>query len=178
MRRLLATALAALALAIPAAAETVPEPDSYHAAPYEAPVPETLRRANVVDAAGAMRLREAGAAFIDVLPQTRRPEGLPAGTFWRVPPHDSIPGALWLPDAGFERLTPTEEAALSAGLQRATGGDRDKPLVIFCRPDCWLSWNAARRAVALGYSAVNWFPGGTAAWEAAGGTLEPVAPSE
>lgn len=169
-----AAALLWLAAALPAAADTVPEPQGYHPAPYESPVPATLAGARVIDAAAALRLHEAGAIFVDVLPQMRRPEGLPAGTFWRVPPHDSIPGALWLPAAGFERLTAAEAATFEAALSHATGADRAKPLVIFCRPDCWLSWNAARRAVSLGYRAVHWFPGGTQEWQAEGGRLAPV----
>jgi rhodanese-related sulfurtransferase len=32
-----------------------------------------------------------------------------------------------------------------------------------------MSWNAARRAVALGYTAVHWFPGGIEGWQSAGG---------
>ena len=34
-----------------------------------------------------------------------------------------------------------------------------------------MSWNAAKRAVALGYSAVNWYPEGVDGWAAAGGKL-------
>jgi PQQ-dependent catabolism-associated CXXCW motif protein len=34
--------------------------------------------------------------------------------------------------------------------------------------DCWMSWNAARRAVALGYSAVNWYPLGADGWANSG----------
>ena len=51
--------------------------------------------------------------------------------------------------------------------------------MIFCRSDCWMSWNAARRAVEWGFDPVIWFPGGTDAWEQAGQplvTVEPVAP--
>ena len=39
-----------------------------------------------------------------------------------------------------------------------------------------MSWNAARRAVAWGYSAVHWFPGGTDDWRDAGNALQPVSP--
>ena len=31
-----------------------------------------------------------------------------------------------------------------------------------------MSWNAAKRALALGYGNVAWFPDGTDAWEALG----------
>lgn len=75
---------------------------------------------------------------------------------------------------------PPEQARLERGLARATKGDRSAPVVIFCRSDCWMSWNAARRAVALGYAGVHWFPGGIEEWQDAGGaplvTAQPVAP--
>ena len=160
--------LLALLLAGPAAAQ-VPEPDSYRGEPYRAPVPETLQGATVVDAAQALRLHAEGVSFLDVLPRKKRPEGLPEGTIWREPPHDTIPGAIWLSDTGWEALAPAEQARLERGLEQATGGDRARPLVIFCRSDCWMSWNAARRAVALGYTAVHWFPGGIEGWQQAGG---------
>lgn len=174
----------ALALAIllaPAAfAETVPEPDTYRDEPYRAPVPATLRGAQVIDAAQAMALHEQGrAAFLDVLPRKVRPEGLPVGTIWNDPPHRTIPGAIWLWDTGYHAMAPAEEARLRAGLTGAQGTDPDRPLVIFCRADCWMSWNAARRAVEWGFDPVLWFPGGTDDWEQAGGVLaivEPVAP--
>ena len=63
-----------------------------------------------------------------------------------------------------------------AGLERLTGGDKALSLVIFCRADCWMSWNAARRAAALGYENVLWFPLGVEGWEEAGGTLVPILP--
>ena len=84
---------------------------------------------------------------------------------------------MW--DTGYEALSPAEEARLRDGLTRAKAGDPDRPVVIFCRSDCWMSWNAARRAVEWGFDPVIWFPGGTDAWEQAGQplvTVEPVAP--
>lgn len=160
--------LLALLLAGPGAAQ-VPEPDGYRGEPYRAPVPATLQGAAVIDGAEAIGLHAAGVPFLDVLPRKTRPEGLPNGTVWREPAHDTIPGALWLWDTGYEALAPAEQARLDRGLERATGGDLAAPVVIFCRKDCWMSWNAARRAVAAGYSGVRWFPGGLEDWQAAGG---------
>ena len=50
--------------------------------------------------------------------------------------------------------------------------------MFFCKADCWMSWNAARRAVALGYGRVAWFPGGTDAWAAVGRALVPAVPAD
>ena len=156
-------------LALPAAAQGIPEPGDYRGEPYRAPVPETLKGAQVIDGSQALDLHEAGqAVFVDVFPRTLRPEGLPEGTIWREPPHQTIPGAIWLWNTGYQALSPEEQARLRDGLTAAQG-DSDRPLVIFCREECWMSWNAARRAVEWGFSPVYWFPGGTDDWLAEGG---------
>lgn len=173
-----AARLAAVALAMftaqPAAAE-VPEPAGYRGPPYNAPVPATLRGAAVIDTGEALRLHREGVPFIDVYPRTARPAGLPDGTLWREPVHPSIPGAIWLPGAGYDRLSDAEAAAFAAGLAAATGGDKARPVVVFCRADCWMGWNAAKRAVEMGYTATHWFPDGTDGWEVFAGDLAPIA---
>lgn len=176
-------ALALLAALVPAGAgaQTVPEPSDYRGEPYRSPVPATLAGAQVIDVDQAMALHQDGrAAFIDVLPRNAmRPQGLPEGTIWNEPPHVSIPGAVWLWNTGYQGQAPAEEQRLRDGLDAARADDPDRPLVIFCRTDCWMSWNAAKRAVEWGYDPVLWFPGGTDAWMQAGGelvTVEPVAP--
>ncbi|WP_138465264.1 PQQ-dependent catabolism-associated CXXCW motif protein [Poseidonocella sp. HB161398] len=156
-----------LALAVPAAAE-VAEPEEFRMEEYRAPVPETLAGATVIGTAGALVLWQSrGAAFVDVLPRPPKPDNLPAGTIWHDKPRYSVPGAIWLPNTGYGALAPETEDYLKAGLEQATGGNMDYPLVIFCQADCWMSWNAAKRAVGYGYSAVSWYPEGTDGWEAA-----------
>jgi PQQ-dependent catabolism-associated CXXCW motif protein len=90
--------------------------------------------------------------------------------------HVSLPGAIWLPGAGRgQSFTDTVQARFAQTLQALTKGDRKRPLVFFCQgPQCWLSYNAALRAVALGYEAVFWYRGGIEAWSAAGGDLVPL----
>jgi PQQ-dependent catabolism-associated CXXCW motif protein len=157
--------IAALGLASPALAEAPPEPDGYRGPPYAAPVPETLAGAEVIDNAAAAALHAAGkAVFIDVMPRDVKPADLPEGTIWRDKPRDSIPGAIWLPNTGFEALAPEEEDYLRTGLERATGGNLDQPIVIFCRAECWMSWNVAKRALGYGYRQVIWYPDGPEGW--------------
>lgn len=163
------TALAGAGLAPP------PEPPGFRGPPYEAALPATLAGARVVSGNEAVALHGAGAAFVDVYPRKTRPAGLPEGTIWREPDHLTIPRAFWLYDTGYERLTIIEEDRLRQGLAAASKGDPDAALVIFCRADCWMSWNAAKRAVALGYRRILWFPEGSDGWEGAGGMLVPAA---
>jgi PQQ-dependent catabolism-associated CXXCW motif protein len=165
------------AACLPAAAqEAPPEPDGYRQENYRAPTPASLRDARTVTTEEAAALwRSRAALFVDVMPQAPRPN-LPAGTIWRDKARLSIPGSTWLPDTGYGELAAVTEAYLANALATLTGGDRSKPIVIFCMRDCWMSWNAAKRAVAWGYSQVIWFPDGTDGWEVADLPLEPARP--
>lgn len=54
-------------------------------------------------------------------------------------------------------------------LQQATGGRKDTPLIFYClSTQCWMSYNAALRAINLGYTNVLWYRGGIEAWQQAG----------
>ncbi len=53
---------------------------------------------------------------------------------------------------------------------------RARPLVFYCLKDCWMSWNAAKRALELGYKNVDWYPEGSDGWAAAGLPLEKRTP--
>ena len=90
--------------------------------------------------------------------------------------HASLPGAVWLPGAGRgESFTDTVQARVAQTLKVLTNGDRKRPLVFFCQgPQCWLSYNAALRAAALGYETVYWYRGGIEAWIEAGNELAPM----
>lgn len=154
---------AALCLAGSAALSQPAEPTGFRAPPYEAQTPDTLAGAQVIDSAQAVALHDAGVRFVDVYPRQKRPAGLPQGTIWKAAAHQTIPGAVWLYDTGYDRLSAAESQRLSAGLARILDS-ADQPVVIFCRADCWMGWNAAKRAVGLGYLNVMWFPGGTDDW--------------
>jgi len=166
---LLAAALAGPALAAP------PEPDGYRMDDYRAPVPATLQGALVLHV-DAMRelVRRREAVLIDVLPAPRRPAAMREGVPWLPAPHRSLPGALWWPDIGRGALPPEVEARFRERLQRAVGSP-PRLAVFFCLSECWMSWNAAKRAVAFGLR-VAWFPEGADGWEAAGLPLEVVQP--
>ena len=157
-----------------AAAGSVAEPDDYRADDYRTPTPATLKGARVVTTAEAEDIWKRGSAiFIDVLPQPPRPNNLPAGTIWRDKPRLNIPGSTWLPDTGYGALPPPMEQYLRRNLARLTGGDQGKMIVIYCLRDCWMSWNAAKRALEMGYRNVVWYPDGTDGWDDALLTLAP-----
>ncbi len=152
------------------------EPPDYRLSDYRTPVPCTLAGATVVSTEALRRLIEHDPPLlIDVLPSPRRPAGI-SDDLWFPPERYSIPGSVWLPNTGFGVLPVEEGRYLRANLERLTGGDRSRPIVIFCLADCWMSWNAARRAVAWGYTSVIWYPHGTDDWEAAGLPLAEVSP--
>jgi PQQ-dependent catabolism-associated CXXCW motif protein len=170
-------ALAVILSAAQARAADVTEPENYRLENYRTPTPATLRGANVIGTEEAERIwRGHSASFIDVMPRPPRPRNLPEGTLWRDKPRSNIPGSVWLPDTGYGELAPSMAEYFAKGLAKATAGDRAKLLVVYCLADCWMSWNAAKRALELGYENIAWYPEGTDGWLAAGLPVEDAAP--
>jgi PQQ-dependent catabolism-associated CXXCW motif protein len=156
---------------------SVPEPDGYRTDDYRKPVPKTLTGARVIDADEADTLLKGGeAVFIDVFPRAPKPPNLPEGTVWRDPTHMTIGGAHWLPNIGYGLLSADFETYFKSRLATLTGGDLAKPVVFFCLKDCWMSWNAGKRALTWGYTNVIWFSEGTDAWQQAGFDLVKATP--
>lgn len=188
MKRVLALCLALLAapsLADPVRAATSAEalarkPDLFHPetgyridrqrapTPQDVPAGRRVSAAEVAAMPDALRIDVYGAA------QSRYDEL--DGT-WLVPePRASLPGAVWLPETGRGTLDDTMQRYFAAALARLTEGDKDHAVIFFCVADCWMSWNATRRAAALGYTRALWFREGTDGWLDAGYALAPVDP--
>jgi PQQ-dependent catabolism-associated CXXCW motif protein len=167
-----------LSLAAHAAGEhEIAEPEGYKTDDYRSPVPRTLKGAQVIGADEAEALlREGKAVFLDVFPRAPKPPNLPAGTVWRDPTHMTIEGAHWLPNVGYGVLSPEFEDYFRTRLAALTGNDTGKPVVFFCLKDCWMSWNAGKRALSWGYTRVIWFAEGTDAWQQAGFDLVKATP--
>ena len=166
-RRSMAVAGMAILIAAAAAQDAPPEPADYRMDNYRARTPVTLRGATVLSTVEAHVLwQQHEAVFVDVLPQVPRPAGLPAATIWRDKPRHDVPGSIWLPDTGYGALAPVMQQYFERGLEVASGGDHARLLVFYCLADCWMSWNAAKRALAMGYPHVAWYPEGTDGWEA------------
>src|ERR1700681_2163765 len=145
-----------------------PEPTEYRTKDYREPTPASLAGAGVISTVEAERLWQGkSAVFVDVLPRAPRPANLPPGTIWRDKPRLNIPGSIWLPDTGYGTLAAATEDYLRHGLERASGGNNAKLLVIYCQADCWMSWNAAKRVLSYGYLNIAWYPEGTDGWQRA-----------
>lgn len=177
------TLVLGLVISIPASAgdtHTVPaEPADYRNENYRTPTPATLRGGKVVSNDKAMQLwQSSGALFIDVMPHPRKPDKLPPNTLWHPPGRKNIPGSVWLPNTGYGVLNPAAAAYLRDNLRRLTKADKNAPILFYCLKDCWMSWNAARRAIELGYSNVYWYPEGTDGWSEIGGELRTAKPVE
>ena len=145
----------------------VEEPAGYRMDHYDERVPDTL----------ALQ-QDAGAVVIDVIPELQQPGDLPKGQLWLPVPHQGVAGALWLPDVGYGPLSEVTEKYFRNHLKSVTGGQWDHPLVFYCRTDCWMSWNAAKRAMSYGYTSVYWFADGIEDWLFEGYDVERLTPAE
>jgi len=147
--------------------------EGYRSGHYRSPTPASSEYAKTIDTAALQQL-------LQTQPQTRlidvyRQPWL-HGRFIAEEPHANLPGSLWLANSGDGVLTPQWLDYFSRNLQQASQGDKGWPLVFYCRSDCWLSWNAAKRAHQLGYLNLYWYRDGIDAWQQAGLPLVPAQP--
>jgi PQQ-dependent catabolism-associated CXXCW motif protein len=150
------------------AGETVAEPAGYRMEEYRAAVPASLKGAKVVSTEEAIALwKDKSAVFVDVLPHDPKPANLPAGTIWKEKVREDIPGSIWLPNVGYGVINKETEAYFRKGLASRLGDDTNRKVLFYCMDNCWMSWNAAKRAVKWGYRSVLWYPQGTDGWVAA-----------
>lgn len=139
---------------------------------YRAPVPDRVPGGRVVDAQTVAGLVADGALLIDAMAAPGH--GIaPDGAWIVAEPHDTIPGAHWLPEIGRGRPDPRIAAGLRASLADCPP---TRPMVLFCKTDCWMSWNAVQHVAALGFRDIGWYPGGVDDWADGGRPLQPVEP--
>ncbi|CZF84111.1 hypothetical protein GCE9029_04207 [Grimontia celer] len=156
-------------------AETIPEPDDYRTENYRAAVPETLSGGQVIASAEQLAtfIKARRPVLIDVFPAPNKPDNLSSDTLWIEPSRETLPGALWLANVG-HGIAPDSLIHLFQNQLPV-----DAPVVIFCEPNCWHSWNAGKRAIELGAKEVYWYRAGVKGWKEAGYALEtqyPVRP--
>jgi quinoprotein dehydrogenase-associated probable ABC transporter substrate-binding protein/PQQ-dependent catabolism-associated CXXCW motif protein len=149
-------------------APEVPEPEGYRTERYRAPTPASLEGATVVDTAALQRLiADEQPILIDVT--AKQPKTADQQTAWQPPPREHLAGSVWLPNVGLGTLSPEFMAYFEKSLAELTENDPSRPLVFYCDANCWMGYNAAKRAIReLGYSSVYWYPEGVQGWESAG----------
>ena len=153
----------------PTADATVAEPEDFWNGPVNSPVPQTLTGGTVIRAPDlAALLKRGGVVIIDVSNSPPRPQKLAPLAVWSPPPHAVIPGSLWLAGVGAGTLDSTTDGFYRRRLAEATSQNFAHPIVVYCHERCWLSWNAAKRAIRYGYQHVYWFPDGIEGWRTAG----------
>jgi PQQ-dependent catabolism-associated CXXCW motif protein len=171
--------LAAVALVVfaGAASAEVQEPQGYRMGPLHGEVPATLTGAEVVHTPRLAELLHDGrAVLIDAASVPRRPENLAPEAIWKPVPHENIAGSIWIPAIGEGKIEKNVEAYFRERLGALTGNDLDRPVVFYCHPQCWASWNAAKRAISYGYRKIGWYPDGAEGWRDAGHALVAEAP--
>lgn len=134
-------------------------PRGLHQGESHGPTPNELPGGQVITTKGLLPLLQQGlpVQLIDVL-----------GLEQTLPRAVSAPWAA----AGGDFEDETQQH-LAQFLERLTRGRSDTALVFFCAGrECWLSYNAALRAVQLGYRNVLWYRGGMRAWHRAGQPFE------
>jgi len=147
--------------------------DGYRQTQYRSPTPPSIDGAQTLDTAALKALLEEQSDV--VLVDVYRSQWL-AGRFIDSEPHANLPGSIWLANTGDGDLQPEWASYLSENLARASQGNLEQPIVFYCRSDCWLGWNATRRAHALGYKRLYWYRDGVDGWEQAGLPLHPATP--
>ena len=168
----IATALwLATSATLASAAECNPKPDGvdadagYRIGHYSAPVPDCVPGAATIAHEGAKALAASGGAILlDVSPIDGSDPDPFDGT-WAVPdPHETIPGATWLPETGRGKPEPWLERYFRTNIDQLIADKPGLPIIVFCNADCWGSWNAAKRLAAWGYRNVVWYPRGIGDW--------------
>lgn len=151
--------------------------DGYRVARYRTPIHIDPRPASHLALSAALILMPGrDALFVDVMPVESGVRDAASGRWTLTGEHLTIPGAVWHPDTGRTPVDTLLWRALEETIQRARRKRPSLPVIVFCRADCWMSWNAARRLAAGGIENVWWLAEGTDGWSAAGRELVIVQP--
>ena len=157
--------------------EALFDAEGYRRARYRAPVGRAPAPARQIALADALRLSPGrDALFLDVLPAEGGWRDPASGRWQLAEPHETIPHALWFAETGRAPVAPLLWAALAARVADVRRRHPQWPVVLFCRADCWMSWNAARRLALSGVAGVFWLAEGIEGWHAAGRALQPAQP--
>lgn len=145
---------------------------------YTDPVPRTVPGGVVLDTLGIKQLIDStDVVLIDVLSISEVRYDELDGSWSGYEPRLNIPGSLWLPNVGYGRPSQDMLKYFLTTVAKATDGELDHPILIYCISDCWMGWNAVQHLAQAGYSKVYWGPLGTDGWVEAGYELELTEPT-
>ncbi len=141
-------------------------PKQLHGGAMHGPTPASIPGGQVITTPGLVALmqgRQVPYIVFDVLGQ---PEALPG----------AVPAA-WLSQAGaFDDAVQQQAVEM---LKQSTHGRKETALVFYCLSrECWMSYNAALRAIQAGYTNVLWYRGGIEAWKSAGLPTQATQPAQ
>jgi PQQ-dependent catabolism-associated CXXCW motif protein len=127
-----------------------------HAGQMHGPTPASIPGGQLITTKGLVELLRGGQAPTLVLDVLGGPEMIQGAQY-------AVPAA----QAGAFNDQPQQQ--FGQYLQQATNGNKQYPIVTYClSTQCWMSYNAALRAINLGYTNVLWYRGGIEAWKQAG----------
>ncbi|HZJ92590.1 MAG TPA: rhodanese-like domain-containing protein [Thiopseudomonas sp.] len=148
--------------------------EGYRSSVYRSPTPTFHEQAQTIEPNELVDMQEQypNLLLIDVYrnPWLR-------GHFTLTEEHKNLPNSLWLANCGDGSLSQQWLAYCQNHLEQATAGNTSQPIVFYCRSDCWLGWNAIKRAHAFGYSNLYWLRDGIDGWEQADLPLEHAQPA-
>lgn len=142
----------------------VPAQDTLHAGAMHAATPNRIPGGLVITTRALVAMLQEGGSGVLLFDVLGGREALPNAL-----------QAAWVSQPGHfnDQVQQQFVQALTAQLQ----GRTDTPLVFYCEStECWMSYNAALRAIKAGYSQVFWYRGGLMAWKAAGLPTQPTGP--
>jgi PQQ-dependent catabolism-associated CXXCW motif protein len=127
-----------------------------HAGQMHGPTPASIPGGQVITTKGLVELLRGGQAPVLVLDVLGGAEMIQGAQY-------AVPAA----QSGAFNDQPQQQ--FGQYLQQATNGNKQHPIVTYClSTQCWMSYNAALRAINLGYTNVLWYRGGIEAWKQAG----------
>lgn len=134
--------------------------DGYRLYRYRSPTPQESEYATTLDTPALVAQLQSTTPplLLDVQPTTWN------HIFIQQTPRYHLPGSHWLPNVGAGELAPDWLAYFRNHLARLTQHNLQHPVVIYCTADCWMSWNAVKRAASFGYTQLYWYRNGTDGW--------------
>lgn len=148
-------------------------PEGYRLDRYRSPTPDTIDDVQTISTSELKAALNATPTpiIIDVINSEYR-----ASRFIETKPHYSVPGAYWLPNTGRGSLDQPWHNYLVNNALKLTMNSHDYPVVVMCKSDCWLSWNATRRLKNAGFTHLFWYKNGIDSWQNAGLPVEAITP--